>query len=188
VLGPDGAGKSSLVEGIRTTVPIPVRVVYMGLTGGALRYTERLRLPGLVLAASALVVWGRYLTGRYHTTLGRLVLFDRYVYDAVAPHPRRTRPWHRASRWTLARLCPGPDLVLVLNAPGAVMFVRKGAYSAEVLEDWRQRFLTLRERLPNVHVIDATQPAHAVRVEATRVIWRGLATRWRSLRITGSGR
>jgi thymidylate kinase len=188
VLGPDGAGKTSLVRGLRAAVPLPARIVYMGLTGGALQYAARLRLPGLVFAASAIVVWGRYATGRYHTALGRLVLFDRYVYDAVAPHARRTRPWHRASRWMLARLCPGPDLVLLLNAPGAVMFARKGAYSAAVLEDWRRRFLTLRDRLPNVHVIDATQPADAVRVEATRVIWRCLARRWSRCQMTGGGR
>jgi thymidylate kinase len=184
VLGPDGAGKTSLVEGLRASVPLAARVVYMGLTGGALEYATRLRVPGLVFVASAIVVWGRYARGRYHTALGRIVLFDRYAYDAVAPHARRNRLWHRASRQMLSRLCPAPDVVLVLNAPGTVMFARKGAYSADVLEDWRRRFLTLRERLPNVHVMDATQPAHDVRVEATRVIWRYLSARWTGLQAT----
>lgn len=180
VLGPDGAGKTSLIEGIRTTVPLPTRVIYMGLTGGGLRHAARLRLPGLVFAASALVVWSRYARGRYHASRGRLVLFDRYVYDAVAPHARKNRPWHRASRRVLSRLCPAPDMVLLLDAPGRVMYDRKRAYTAEVLEDWRQRFLTLRDQVARLHVIDATQPPGTVRAQAVQLIWQRLAEGWRA--------
>src|SRR5262249_4649584 len=49
VLGPDGAGKTTLIKDIQESFVLPVRSVYMGLTGGLLRYIARLHVPGLVL-------------------------------------------------------------------------------------------------------------------------------------------
>lgn len=49
LLGPDGAGKSTVAWGIPGTFIFPVRLVYMGLTGGYLPYVARLRIPGVVL-------------------------------------------------------------------------------------------------------------------------------------------
>src|SRR5947208_14851621 len=48
LLGPDGAGKSTLAMGIQHSFVFPVRLVYMGLTGGLLRHIARLHVPGLV--------------------------------------------------------------------------------------------------------------------------------------------
>jgi thymidylate kinase len=76
------------------------------------------------------------------------------------------------------RACPAPDLVLILDAPGSLMHERKGEYTPETLEDWRQRFLGLQHRLRNVEVLDTSQPPDAVRTEAIDRIWRRYAERW----------
>jgi thymidylate kinase len=178
LLGPDGAGKSTLATGLERSFVFPVRQVYMGLTGGWLRRVDKLRIPGLVRVGRFLVIWGRYLLGLYHTHRGRLVVFDRYIYDAEVPTPYPLGRLGRLARWLDGRACPGPDLVLVLDAPGAVMHQRKGEYTAEMLEEWRQRFLALRGRIPNVEVLDTTQPPDVVRADATAAIWRRYAERW----------
>jgi thymidylate kinase len=178
LLGPDGAGKSTLAEGLLATSVFPVRQVYMGLTGGWLRRVDKLRVPGVVRVGRLLVIWGRYLRGLYHACRGRLVVFDRYIYDAEVPTPYPLTRWGRMARWMVGRACPGPDLVLILDAPGAVMHERKGEYTAEMLEEWRQRFLGVQQRVRRAAVLDTTQAPEAVRAEAMRQIWRCYAERW----------
>jgi thymidylate kinase len=173
LLGPDGAGKSTLAAGIAESFKMPVSIFYMGLTGGFLMQVARVRIPGVVFVGRALVIWRRYLRARLHQARGRLVVFDRYVLDAAVPHPRRLTRLERISRRLDFYLCPVPDLVLILDAPGALMHRRKGEYDAEMLEDWREHFLELRRRFPDiVEVIDATQNKDAVRIDATQRIWR----------------
>ena len=133
LLGPDGAGKSTLSESLRRSSVFPSRQVYMGLTGGWLRHVDRLRVPGIVRVGRLLVIWGRYLRGQYHVYRGRLVVFDRYVLDAEVPPPYPLGPFGRLARRIDGRSCPPPDLVLILDAPGTVMHQRKGEYTPETL-------------------------------------------------------
>jgi len=177
LLGPDGAGKTTLARGICSSVPFQSRVIYMGLTGGALRRIRRLRVPGVVFIASTCVIWSRYLRGRFHVLRGRLVIFERYVYDAVAPPGYTPGPFERIGRRLSQHLCPAPDLVLLLDAPGEVMYQRKREYDPHTLEGWRSDFLSLALRLPRVQRIDAAQPLGRVRIEAVERIWHSYAIR-----------
>ena len=172
LLGPDGAGKTTLIMEIQESFILPVRSVYMGLTGGLLRYIAYLHVPGLVLLGRLLVFWCRYLLAQYHQARGRLVLFDRYIYDAMVPHPERLNWLRRASRWVDGHACPGPDLVLVLNAPGEVLYARKGEYTPEQLEEWRHHFLALQQRIPQLEIVDTTRKRDAVRIDVTDRIWQ----------------
>jgi thymidylate kinase len=179
LLGPDGAGKTTLAGAIGREFVFPVRRVYMGLTGGVLQRLLRLKVPGVALVGRIMVLWARYLRARWHQARGRLVVFDRYIYDAAVPTPNPLSLGQRISRWAAGHACPRPDLVLVLSAPGDVMFARKQAYSADTLESWRQHFLALRRRFPNVVILDATKPPEAVCTDAIEQIWAGYAARWR---------
>jgi len=178
VLGPDGAGKSTLIGGLEAAFILPAQSIYMGLTGGMLPHVDRLRLPMLVLPGRALVFWVRYLRALYHQARGRLVLFDRYTYDAHVPTPRPLSRLRRFYRWLDGHLCPAPDLVLLLDAPGAVMFARKGEYTDEMLEDWRQHFLALRGKVRQLEVVDATRSQEAVLTDALGRVWARYAARW----------
>ena len=179
LLGPDGAGKSTLAEGLRSSFVFPVREVYMGLTGGMLRYVDKLRIPGVVRLGRLAVIWARYLRAQYHVARGRLVVFDRYIYDADVPPPYALGPIGRFTRWMDGRACPGPDIVIVLDAPGAVMHQRKGEYDPDTLKHWRGRFLALQRRVPGLEVVDTTGGAEAVRRDVLDRIWRRYADRWR---------
>lgn len=59
----------------------------------------------------------------------------------------------------------------MLDAPGELMFARKGEHTVEALERRRQGYLALRDRFPQLVVVDATQPAQVVRRQVTEVIW-----------------
>ena len=120
------------------------------VTGGWLRRVDKLRIPGVVRIGRLLVIWGRFLRGLALSAAGRLVIFDRYIYDAEVPTPYHLGPAARLARWIDGHACPGPDVTILLDAPGEVMFQRKGEYDGATLEHWRQRFLGVRRRVPDL--------------------------------------
>lgn len=180
LLGPDGAGKSTLISAIQESFIFPVQPVYMGLTGGFLRYADWLVMPFFVIPARLFIFWCRYLRALWHQAQGRLVIFDRYIYDYMVPTPFPLNPLKRAYRWIDGHALPGPDLALVLDAPGEVMYRRKGEYTPEMLEDWRQHFLSLRDRFHPVEIVDTTRPEEQVRSDVVERIWRRYVDRWKT--------
>jgi thymidylate kinase len=176
LLGPDGAGKSTLARGIQSSFYFPVRCVYMGLWARREAVSSK---PLLVLeiAFRPLVIWRRYLESLRHRTLGRLVVFDRYVYDAMLPPTGSLVQLKRLYFWLLSRLCPAPHLVLVLDVPGRVMHLRKAEHDAERLEADREQFRRLLGRLSNAERVDADRPADVVLADVLGRIWRRYADR-----------
>ena len=83
----------------------------------------------------------------------------------------------RLRQWLLERACPAPDLVLLLDAPGETLFARKKEHSPARLEEQRQGFLALRDRLPNLVVLDASRDPDDVRRQALAAIWKRQAAR-----------
>jgi thymidylate kinase len=162
LLGPDGVGKSTLVEGLTTMSPVPVRTIYMGMWQGAGRpgYT---RLDAVVaILLRPLRVWWRVALAAVHVARGRLVIFDRYTYDALLPITGSLRWLKRPYFWLLAHLAPRPDLVIILDLPGEVAFARKGEFTPQGLEAVRQGFLGLAPRI-GAEVVDAAAPPEQVR-------------------------
>jgi hypothetical protein len=181
LLGPDGAGKSTLANTLEAGYPFATRYIYMGV--GPPPGTHR---KPLVVAAPASIVglarqWLRFLAGRYHQLRGRMVIFDRYMEDPWLPLPSDASTLRRIGRRVRAAVsCPPADLMLVLDASGSQMFARKGEHSARLLEEQRQRYLRLGERVPNVVVLDAMSGASAVARQASVHIWRRYRERWKA--------
>jgi thymidylate kinase len=172
VVGPDGAGKTTLVTGLSGSLPLPTRIQYMGLTGGRMRNAAALRVPGLVLCARVAILWLRYLRASLDRARGRIVLFERYTVDGAVPSGVRLSLAGRMSRRILARTCPLPDLVILLDASGATMHARSGEYEPAELERWRAAYGRLAKSVAALEVIDAEQPAEDVLREAEASIWR----------------
>jgi thymidylate kinase len=180
VLGPDGAGKTTLVNGLREALPFETQILYMGLTGGRLPRADRLRVPGLVLAARLAILWVRWGVGLYHRLRGRVVVFDRYVLDGTVPSGARLTPLAKVSRRLQASACPRPHVVLLLDASGETMHARSGEYDAATLEHWRTAYRRLRGRVKGLELLDAERPADAVRRDALALVWRLYADRWQA--------
>jgi len=171
ILGPDGAGKSTLIETLRSGFPVQARGIYMGL------YKRRVRLlPGVGLIGRTMLQFARYLRGRYHRARGRVVLFDRYTFDALVQE-------HDAPGWKtkihtglLAHAAPPPDLTLVLDLPGESLHARKGERDPATLERMRRGYLAIAAR-PGVELLDASDPPDVVARNATALIWGAIAAR-----------
>ena len=175
LLGPDGAGKSTLVTTFASGAPLPVRSVYLGLYGGTGGGRRRLPVPGLGLAGRLVRMWRGWLVGRWHIARGRLVVFDRHPVEARMAPPDRRRP--SLGRRILGRSLPVPELVIVLDAPAATLFARKAEHPVERLEAMRAGYLALARRLPQASVVDVQGDPGDVARAVTALGWGELAAR-----------
>lgn len=178
LLGPDGAGKSTLAAGIRRRFYFPSQAFYMDVKDAELAGVADLGVPGLTMFVFLTTLWWRLARARSRQARGELVVFDRYTYDVLTAAEEPATRRERLARLLHFRLFPRVGLALVLDVPGHVMFARKHERTPEELEDERSRLLRLGERVPNVEILDATRPAEQVRREATAHIWRRYAVRW----------
>lgn len=177
VLGPDGSGKSSVIEqylsalapAFRRTACFHLRPrLLRGSSDGRTDNTDphgQIPRGALMSAAKLLFLWADYVLGycfRVRPLLVRstLVVFDRYYQDLLID-ARRFR--YGGPQWLarlVAALIPMPDLMLVLDAPAHVLQARKQEVSAE--ESARQA---------EAYRAVANSPAlrgHAVLVDAAR--------------------
>ena len=173
LLGPDGAGKSALVDLVGRGGPMPIRSVYLGLYGGSRARLRARGLPGLGLARRLTAIWRGWLIGWWHAQRGRLVVFDRHPYDARLADPNAGSLLGRLRRAILGHALPAPDVVIVLDAPAEVLFARKPEHSLERIEDQRRRYLSLAGHLERAYVVDASAPLDEVARGVTSIAWKG---------------
>lgn len=179
LLGPDGAGKTTLAEGLRASVPIPARYVYLGIWRES-RFDEHLRrILGARLAVRLLRLLSKAALIAYHRQLGRLVVLDRYTCDADLPAPDldlKARLSAKLVRHTNA----DPDLIILLDAPVELMYARKHEHGLKELQLRRGAYLAMADRFPQMVVIDAAQSLEEVRRRATKVLWENWSAAVRS--------
>jgi thymidylate kinase len=157
IVGPDGSGKTTLCDGLQRVCPLPVRTVYLGLSRANALVRWGSVVPGVVLAGRLAAVGRALFLAARHRRRGGVVLFDRYTFDTWLP-TAETGLRLRVTRAVLGRAAPPPDLVILLDAPGQVMFERKSEHTPAELERSRRHYLELRRRLPGIAVVDATLP------------------------------
>jgi thymidylate kinase len=176
LLGPDGSGKSTLARGIAASFPLPSRLLYMGLWGR----DEPATALGMVLAAAKRPpkAWLRYGLSQYHRLQGRLVIFDRYPYDAYQPAAPPHEALKRVYFAVLARCCPAPDLVLLIDTPPEVAFERKPEDPLEHLAELHDAYMALAPRVPHLQIIPGNGTAEQVRADAMGRIWRMHLAHW----------
>ena len=179
LLGPDGAGKSSVIAAIGDGVAA-------GFTGCDSYHLRPLMLRGhqpllvncdphgqaargtlvtvLKLAYLLLLNWLGYLmVVRPRVRRGGLVLFDRYFPDCVVDRRRYRVP--ASCQWlveVVARLMPQPDLYVVLDAPAQVLRGRKQEVTPIEVERQRREYRRLAASTGNATVITAEEAPAAV--------------------------
>ena len=176
LLGPNGVGKSTVAAGLERGFPLDVTVMHMGLWKAA-SASPRAR-PAEVLTRP-FRLWARSAIAHYHQARGRLVIYDRYVYEARLPPKPPLIAVKRLYFRVLEGILPRPDAAVVLDVPGDVAYRRKQENPPGELESERRVYAELAEREPLVEMVDASRGPDAVRTDVTAIVWNMLQARWR---------
>ena len=194
ILGPDGAGKSTLIEHLVRTVGPAFRrhkvfhwrpmLLWRRRTTSDTTHPHGMPPHGrwwslARLFAHLLDYWvGFCLLIRPLLARSGLVVFDRYYYDLLAD-PKRYR--FGGPLWlarAMGRFVPNPDLLFVLDAPVPVILSRKREIEPDSILSQRQGYLRLARGLSQAHVVDAEGPISCVVAQVARIIREYLARRF----------
>ena len=177
LIGPNGVGKSTAAAALAQSLPFDVRVIYMGMWKHSNRHRSRIGVIMEIVIRPARI-WCRYLRAVYHQLRGRMVVFDRYVYDALLPPtPPLVLP-KRAYFFLLTRILPRPRATVFLDVDGNVAYERKGESCPDRLDLERRLYGEMIARSFRVDLVDASATADEVRAEITTILWREITARW----------
>ena len=176
LLGPDGVGKSTVIEGltgvfspifaggVRTDTPAGFVNRPQAVSGRPHDKTPR----GLAASIAKAVYWMTYYTPGYFLTVypglrkDGLHVSHRYLVDALVD-PRRYR--YGGPLWLLRlawKLAVKPDLIILLDAPAETIQARKREVAPEETARQCEAYRALVGALPRGRIVDATQPVERV--------------------------
>ncbi len=184
--GPDGCGKTSVADGLKEALscrfesaiglhchwkPVPQK------NGSPPREDPHAYPPRSVpLSIMYFVyhylpfIWGWWVHVNPVLNRGGMVIIDRYYYDFFIDL-RRYRM--NLPSWVVKVgyiFVKKPDLVFCLDADPEILQARKKEVSFEECTRQRKAYKTLADRLPNGHVIDASQPLEKVVTDVERIV------------------
>jgi thymidylate kinase len=164
LVGVDGAGKSTLLARLQSSYPRPIRAVKISVHGGPTS-ADRRAVGWTIRTVRAIRI---LLRARWYAAHGDVVVWDRHpIEDSIAgPDGRRVLGKRRA--W-LIRVAPRPDLVILLDAPVAVIAGRRPDEDVAELSERRKEFTDLAGRYPSMHV-DATMTPERIDERVIQVI------------------
>ena len=171
LLGPDGAGKTTLGKSLEASLPGLVRYLYSGLwqADDQCRLFRKSSTSRLVLRLSRVARTG--VTARLHRRQGRLVVFDRAPHE-VRLSGRDAGLGTRLTTLAVRIFAVAPDLVVLLDAPAEVLFMRKGEHTVAILDGLRRSYAALIVHFPTHTVVDARADPDEVRRQVTEAIWQ----------------
>jgi len=172
-LGPDGSGKSSIIDRIVPDLaPAFRKTAYFHLRPGlGIKKNDGKPVvdphgqhPRSVIASVSKVIYfgfdyvvGWWLTVWPKSVRSTLVVFDRYYHDMLVD-PKRYR--YGGPMWLarcVGKLIPKPDIWILLDAPPEVLQERKQEVPFEETARQRMEYLKLVKSMENGIVIDASQ-------------------------------
>lgn len=145
---------------------------------GGYRSRKRQGVVGSIKLAGRLLIniteeLYRQSVSRQYRRHGYIVLYDRHFRFDFEYDPAERNAHSGCDllhRWFLARLFPGPDLVIFLDAPAEVLYARKHEATPEWLEWRRQQYLKHGRDVANFVRVDAAQPFPAVLSQVSQQI------------------
>jgi thymidylate kinase len=184
-MGPDGAGKSSVIERVaaqlapafRRTRMFHLRPRLLGRGGAGAATAPHALPPRGTLVSLAKLAWfgadyvaGHLLRVRPATVRSGLATFDRYFHDLLADPMRYRYGAPLGAARVAAALVPGPDLWIMLDAPVPSLQARKQEVPAADAEVQRRAYLALAARVGDSVVVDASRRLDEVAAEAAQAI------------------
>lgn len=183
VVGPDGAGKSTVIDIVARHAPFAATSEYLGRrsapasTGSG---TSKTAPPAWreVAGAAWWVVrsYVRLLRVHIRARKGVLVLCDRHPIEAGFLGGSQNGMARWMKRTASVHLFPRPDRLVLLTADGQLLFARKREHDPEKLDLMTERFRAMIE-LMGGDEIDAARPIDDVLSLVERIVYDRVAAR-----------
>lgn len=169
VLGPDGSGKTTVIEHIETELAPAFRKVkryhlrpHFNKQGSSTAVTNpHASPPRNSFAGFAKMVlfvvdyWWGYIRRIYPSKVrSTLVIFDRHFYDMLVDPSRYRLPKHFWLTPIFAKLIPKPDIWLVLNATPELLVSRKGELDLASAQHLCAAYADMAQQLPNAVIVN----------------------------------
>ena len=196
VMGPDGAGKSSVIDAVQASLAPAFRRTrrvhlrpHLGRTtdvnGTVEANPHGKNAYGWLISLLKLVyLWFDYTVGYWlkiypQVARSTLVMFDRYYQDLLVD-PRRYRfGGSRLLAGFFGKILPQPNIWIFLDAPANVLQERKREVSPQETARQREAYRMLAATLPGAFVVDASQNLEQVVAQVDEAILGWLAARAR---------
>jgi thymidylate kinase len=194
ILGPDGSGKSTVIQAVKERIEyffgeVELRHWRPGMlkdVGVLLKSREKTtgvvsnphgRAPHSAVVSTLRLIyyWLDYWLGWPSRVLkpkakNHLVVFDRYSQDMWCdPHRYRLRA-PRSLLKLFTGFVPKPDLTFVLVADAETIHQRKGEVSPKVLRELLQRYNQLAQANPRIRAVDCRRPIKDIADEISAVV------------------
>ncbi len=184
ILGPDGAGKSSVIRGLIGELNQRGRVVKMRHLKPRIvmrRLGESVTIvvdphgkpPRSALISLAKIFvwlmeeWYAYL---FQERKAELLLCDRYYHDLLVDPIRYRYGGPMSIARLIGTLMPQPRLWVLLDAPAEVLQARKQEVPPEETARQRQAYLSQVKKQRNYVIVDASQPLDKVITDVEHAI------------------
>jgi thymidylate kinase len=190
LLGVDGSGKSTVLAELEQSL---AGTAYSGLfvlhrrpqlvyrtasasREGSIEHYGKAPHGRFLSAVKLAAMWLDWLLGYFVLIRGRrvqgiLVVADRHSLLDILVDPLRYR-YGGSLRWveTAVRFLPMPDVIVLLDAPTAVLQSRKQELTEVQTAHLRHNYLKLVQAYPPGYVVDASQPAAQVVADVQRIV------------------
>ena len=200
-LGPDGSGKSTVIQAVKERIEYYFgevedrhwRPQFLGDLGVLLGRREKTtgpvsdphgRAPHSVVVSAIrfFYYWLDYWLGwplrvwKFRAK-NHLVIFDRYAQDMWCDPKRYRLGLPRGLMKFFCRLTPEPDLTFVLLAGAEIINQRKGEVPLETLRELLQRYAEAAKQGVGVHAIDCSRPVNQVADEIAALVLQRLKSK-----------
>jgi thymidylate kinase len=190
LLGVDGSGKSTVLAELEQALAATAcsglfvlhrrpQLVYRTATAsseGSIEHYGKAPHGRFRSAVKLAAMWLDWLVGyfvliRRRRAQGILVVADRHSLLDILVDPLRYR-YGGSPRWVETAVCllPMPDVIVLLDAPTAVLQSRKQELSPTQAAYLRQNYLKLVRAHPPAYVVDASQPLAQVVADVQRIV------------------
>jgi thymidylate kinase len=189
ILGPDGAGKSSVIEGLMRKLNSQRSIAEMRHLKP--RIAMRRRGEGVTInpdphgqtprsaltSIAKIFVWllEEWFAALFLNKRKSLLICDRYYHDLLID-PIRYR--YGGPMWIarlIGKLMPQPGLWVLLDAPAEVLRARKQEVSFSETMRQRQEYMTFVRKQRKHVIVDASKPLDKVITDVEHVISRALS-------------
>jgi len=188
ILGPDGAGKSSVIHGLICKLTESGQSVKMrhlkprfvslqrGEPGSIVVNPHGKPPRSVVVSIIKVLVWlvEEWYANLFQDDRASLLICDRYYHDLLIDS-RRYR--YGGPQWIarcVGKLMPRPDMWILLDAPADVLQARKQEVPIEETARQRLAYLAFVEKQRKYAIVDAAQSLEKVIADTEQAIQRSM--------------